>query len=383
MNSTFKLSEITPENIIFCKRCLMPSTRPRIGYSDDGICNACHWSVEKHEEIDWQARMKELEELCENARNRNKNSFDCILPVSGGKDSSYVSYQMRDKMGMNCLAITLQPPLAFEVGNKNLENYINTGFNHLRITPNPKVGAHIALQSMIEQGQPLMAWIMSVQTVIFKCAVLFDIPLVMFGEEGEAEYGGSNKLKHKATYDLEDSIHIYLSGNDPRKFTNKFTEKELYWWMYPDLNDFRKLNPSIAHWSYFENWDSYRNYLVAKENFGLEEMPTRCVGTYNNFAQTDTKLYDLHCYFMYLKFGFGRCSQDVGIDIRRGAITRKQAINLVKKYDGEYPHEYIGDYLNYFNITKQQFDDIIDKWANKSILEKNSDGLWVKKFDIV
>jgi len=374
-----ELTQITKDNIVFCKNCLMPSTRPRIEYNAEGICNACSWVDEKKDDIDWASREKELEILCSKAKGKSHGGFDCILPVSGGKDSSYVSFQMRDKLGLNCLAVTLQPPLSFDVGNKNLENYINTGFDHIRITPNPKVGGYIARQSMIEKGQPMMAWIMSVQTVIFKCAVLFNIPLVMFGEEGESEYGGSAKLKYKATYDLEDSLKVYLSGNDPSRFRDKFSEEQLYWWMYPQIEDFKKLDPSIAHWSYFENWDPYRNYLVAKEMFGLEEMPSRCVGTYNNFAQTDTKLYDLHCYFMYLKFGFGRCTQDVGIDIRRGAITRKQAINLVKKYDGEYPHDYIDDYLNYFEMTKQEFDEVIDKWANKNLLEKNSEGIWVKK----
>jgi N-acetyl sugar amidotransferase len=376
------LSDITPDNIVICKNCLMPSSRPRIRFNEEGICNACQWTEEKKDSIDWESRWKELEELCAIYKKRNHNKLDCILPVSGGKDSSYVSYQMRDRMGMNCLAVTLQPPLAFEVGNKNLENYINTGFNHLRVTPDPIVGAMMAKRTLIEQGQPLMAWIMSVQTVIFKCAVLFDIPFVMYGEEGETEYGGTAKLKHSACYSLEDSIKIYLSGNDPKKFLGEFTEKQLYWWMYPTEDEFKKLNPSIAHWSYFENWDPYRNYLVAKEKFGLEEQPMRCVGTYNNFAQTDTMLFDLHVYLMFLKFGFGRCTADTGIDIRRGALTRKQAIALVNKYDGEYPEAYIPHYLDYFKMTREELDAVFDKWANKNLLKK-VDGIWRKNFEVV
>ncbi|MCZ2484746.1 N-acetyl sugar amidotransferase [Aquirufa antheringensis] len=359
----------------YCKNCLMPETRPRIQFDEDGICNACSWSEEKKIDINWASREKELAELVNFAKNRNKDSFDVIAPSSGGKDSSYVAYKLKE-LGLNPLTITLKPPLPFEIGEKNLESFINSGFDHVHITPNYELGSQIAKKAFIEHGQPMFAWIISVQTAIFRCAVLFDIPLVMFGEEGEVEYGGSSKLKNKATYNLEDSIKLYLSGQDPKEFTdNKFTDKQLYWWRYPSTDDFKKLNPSIAHWSYFENWDPYRNYMIAKEKYGLEESNERSIGTYTNFAQTDTKLYDLHAYLMFLKFGFGRCTQDVGIDIRRGALTRKQGLELVRLYDGEYPEPYIEDYLKYFKMTIDEFNDVLDSFANKNVLHKVN-GRW-------
>lgn len=358
----------------------MPESRPRIGYNEQGVCNACVWSEEKQGVIDWSARWRELEEICERHKSRNPKFLDVICPVSGGKDSSYVAYMLKHRMGMHPLCITLKPPLSLPLGIKNLETFIEHGYDHVHITPNHDVGREIAKTSFIERGQPLMAWIMSVQTAIFKCAVLFDIPFVMFGEEGESEYGGSSKLKHKPTYDLDDSIKMYLSGNDPSRFLDRFSEKDLYWWTYPTEQSFRALESEIAHWSYFENWDSYAHYLVAKEKCGLEEEEVRCLGTYNNFAQTDTSLYDLHCYLMYLKFGFGRCTQDVGIDIRRGAITRKQALALVRRYDGEYPEPYIADYLGYFRMTQEEFDSVLDCWANKELFEKQN-GRWTPTFE--
>lgn len=358
----------------------MPETRPRIGYNDDGVCNACVWSEEKQEVIDWSVRCAELEALCDKHRKRNTKNFDVICPVSGGKDSSYVAYMLKHKMGMHPLCITLKPPLSLPLGVQNLETFIEHGYDHVHITPNYDVGREIAKTSFIERGQPLMAWIMSVQTAIFKCAVIYDIPFVMFGEEGESEYGGSSKLKHSACYDLEDSIKIYLSGNDPRRFLDRFNEKDLFWWMYPSEESFRGLNPEIAHWSYFENWDSYEHYLVAKDKCGLQEEEIRCLGTYNNFAQTDTSLYDLHCYLMYLKFGFGRCTQDVGIDIRRGALTRKQALALVRRYDGEHPEQYVQAYLEYFRMTQEEFDEVLDRWANKELFVKEN-GRWTPMFE--
>ena len=361
----------------------MIETRPRISFNEDGVCNACQWAEAKKEEVDWEFRQNELNALVQKYKLRNANKFDVILPSSGGKDSSYVAYQVKEKLKMNPLMVTISPPLPYDIGTKNLEESLKRGFDHIKITANYEVGRVIAKKAFVEQGQPLMAWIISVQTAIFKTAVLFDIPFVMFGEEGETEYGGSSALKNRATYDIEDSIKLYLSGNDPKKFVEEygFNDKDLFWWTYPSEQDFRKLDPAIAKWSYFENWNPYRNYTVAKEFMGLAESSERSIGTYNNFSQTDTKLYDLHSYLMFLKFGFGRCTQDVCIDIRRGAITRKQAINLIKAYDGEYPESLINDYLEYFRMTKEEFDAVIDKWANKDLLTK-IDGRWRKNFEI-
>ena len=125
----------------------------------------------------------------------------------------------------------------------------------------------------------------------------------------------------------------------------------------------KKIN--LTHWSYFEPWDSYRNYVVAKEHCGLTEKDDGNFDTFTNFAQNDQALYALHAYMMYLKFGFGRATQDAGIDIRRGSMTRDQAINLVQMYDNAYPYELIDTYLDYFKMKKDEFDSVLDNFVNK------------------
>jgi N-acetyl sugar amidotransferase len=359
----------------------MISTRPRIEFDEDGVCNACRWAkAKKNNLVDWAKRNEELELLIE--KTGKSKGFDIVCPVSGGKDSSYVAYMLKKK-GLNFLMVTLQPPLPHEIGLKNLEESIKRGGDHIRITPNFEAGRRMAKKMLIERGMPLWAWTASVQTAIFRVAVLFKIPMVMFGEEGETEYGGSRKLENKITYDVNESIGLYLSGHDPVEIAKSLgiDEREMYWWQYPTKEEISELGLSVMHWSYFEDWNPYRNYLTSKEHMGLAESPVRSIGTYNNFAQTDTKLYDLHTYLMFLKFGFGRCTQDVCIDIRRGAITRKQGINLIKAYDGEYPEPYIKDYLEYFQMSAEEFDAVLDKWVNKDILVKH-EGRWNKKFEI-
>jgi len=364
----------------YCTKCLMPSTRPRISFDERGWCNACAWAEEKKQRIDWAARTAQLAEFCDKYRSGSGN-FDCIVPVSGGKDSSYVAYTMKHELGMHPLCVNIIPPLEFDVGRKNVDNFINAGYDCVRIAPNPLVTRKISRHTLIEHGQPLMSWIINVQAGIFKMAVHMKIPLVMFGEEGETEYGGSSKLKNSPVYDIEDSIRIYLSGVDPRQFRTEFTDKELYWWLYPSEEECRAAGLALAHWSYFEDWDPYKHYLVAKDKCGLQEKEAASIGTYNNFAQTDTCLYDLHTYLMYLKFGFGRCTQDVGIDIRRGALSRTQGVQLVKAFDGHYPEEHIDEYLEFFRMSRSELEAVFDRWANKDLFEKR-DGRWTPVFTV-
>ena len=357
----------------------MPETRPRISFDERGWCNACQWSEKKRTSIDWGARWVLLQELCD--QHRTKSGFDCIVPVSGGKDSSYVAYTMKHRMKMHPLCITIRPGLALEIGEQNVINFIRAGYDHIHLTPDPNILKAIDRIGLVEAGRPLLGWQTAVQTAIFRLAAQLKIPLVMFGEDGETEYGGTKKLNNQHFYDAEDSVKIYLEGHDPSGYRDIFSDQELYWFTYPSKQEMTAAGLCIAHWSYFENWDPYEHYLVAKEKCGLKEQEERASGTYNNFAQTDTALYNLHTYLMYLKFGFGRCSQDVGIDIRRGALSRKQGLSLVKKFDREDPEQFVPLYLDYFGMTRQEFDAVIEKHVNKKLF-KSVSGRWEPIFEI-
>ncbi|MCL5884404.1 MAG: N-acetyl sugar amidotransferase, partial [Deltaproteobacteria bacterium] len=150
---------------------------------------------------------------------------------------------------------------------------------------------------------------------------------------------------------------------------------------FPSEEELKGKELYFTHWSHFEPWDSYDNYLVAKEHCGLKEVEEANTGTFTNFAQNDQALYALHTYLMYLKFGFGRATQDAGIDIRRGAMTREQAINLVRLYDGHYPEEFMNTYLDYYRMCREEFDAVLDKWANRDLFAKVG-GRWTPTFEV-
>ena len=359
--------------VFWCKTCLNMSTRPRIEFDSDGRCNACVWSDEK-KTLNWESRQDELKELLNKYRSSN-DGFDCVVPCSGGKDGSHVAYNLKYIYGMNPLAVTIRPALTMKLGDDNLYNFIHSGYNHLHVTPNPKVMQVLNKYGFIEKGFPYFGWLIAIHTAVIRTAYNFNIPLLFYGEDGEVEYGGSIENKNRAMYGIEYMKRVYLEGGYEKVLEKAVADgiisnNDLYFFKFPTYEEIKKYSLTFTHWSYYENWDPYQNYLTAKYHCGLQEQEDTNPGTFTNFAQNDQALYSLHAYLMYLKFGFGRATQDAGIEIRRGAMSREQAINLVKLYDNQYPEQFVKTYLDYFQMTQKEFDDVLEKWVNKKLFKK-------------
>jgi N-acetyl sugar amidotransferase len=356
------------------------STRPRISFDDRGWCNACQWMEEKRT-FNWGAREKELKDILEKYRSKT-GGFDCIVPVSGGKDGGYVAYNLKQKCGMHPLTVTVEPALSLEVGNKNLENFKAQGYDHVLVSPNPEIMRKLNLHGFVEMGFPYFGWLVAIFSTVIRVALAHNTSLIFYSEDGEVEYGGSIENKNVSLFGIDYMKKIYFEGGY-EKVMNKvsYTDQELYYWKFPPPAEVEGKDLFLTHWGYFEGWDPYRNYLHSKNHYKLEESDSNNAGTFTNFAQTDQALYSLHAYMMYLKLGFGRATQDAGIEIRRGAMTRDQAVNLVRLYDGHYPEEFIDSYLDYYQISLEKFDSILDKWANKELFKKIS-GRWTPKFRV-
>jgi N-acetyl sugar amidotransferase len=356
------------------------STRPRISFNEDGLCNACVWS-EKKKNLDWRAREAELTALLDTHR-RGNGEFDCLVPLSGGKDGSYVAYNLKHKYGMNPLCVTITPALPLPLGEQNLRAFVESGYNHISINPDNSAMKALNKLGFIEMGFPYYGWLTSITTAPIRTAINYGINLIFYGEDGEVEYGGSTETATNPIYDIDYQKRVYLEGGYQKILDASNLEKrQLYFFEYPSDEKIKANRVQLTHWSYFENWDPYRNYLVAKEYCGLREAESSNSGTFTNFSQNDQALYALHTYLMFLKFGFGRANQDASIEIRRGAMTREQAVNLVKLYDGHYPEEFIELYLAYYGMTQLEFDEVIDRYANKELFEK-TDGRWKPKFTV-
>ncbi|MCP9812235.1 N-acetyl sugar amidotransferase [Synechococcus lacustris] len=367
-------------NLNWCTNCITMSTRPRITFDERGWCNACVWA-EKKRNLNWDERQVQLESLLDKHR-KNDGSFDCMVPCSGGKDGSYVAYNLKHKYGMNPLCITITPALTLPLGDHNLRAFIVSGYNHISVNPDHDAMRILNKTGFIEMGFPYYGWLISIHTAVIRMATAFSVNLIFYGEDGEVEYGGSAETSKNAIYDVHYQKKVYLEGGYERVISaSGLTASQLNFFNFPDDSELNKHNIQLTHWSYFENWDPYRNYLIAKEHCGLKEAEDSNVGTFTNFSQNDQALYALHTYLMYLKFGFGRANQDACIEVRRGAMNREQAVNLVRLYDGHYPEEFIPLYLDYYQMTQSEFDKVLDSYANQDLFEK-IDGRWVAKFII-
>ena len=368
----------TVDNLRWCANCLTMSTRPRITFDVRGWCNACIWT-EKKKTLDWKARQIELKNLLDKHR-RNDGEFDCMVPCSGGKDGSYVAYNLKHKYRMNPLCVTITPALTLPLGDQNLHAFIESGYNHISINPDHEAMRLLNKSGFIEMGFPYYGWLISIHTAIIRTATAFSIDLIFYGEDGEVEYGGSTETSKNPIYDVHYQKKVYLEGGYEKVLAaSGLSANQLNFFSFPSDSDLHKHDLQLTHWSYFENWDPYRNYLIAKEHCGLKEAEDSNAGTFTNFSQNDQALYALHTYLMYLKFGFGRANQDACIEVRRGAMDRAQAVNLVQLYDGYYPEEFIQLYLDYYQMSHPEFDAVLDRYANQELFEK-VDGRWKPKF---
>jgi N-acetyl sugar amidotransferase len=373
------MSESVIDGLKWCTNCVSMSTRPRIQFDHRGWCNACVWS-ERKRTLDWGSREKSLRELLD--AHRSSSRFDCLVPVSGGKDGSYVSHNLKHKYGMNPLAVTVTPALALPLGEENLKSFVQSGYNHVSINPDCNAMCALNKTGLVEMGFPYYGWLIAIQSAVLRVAVNFGIPLIFYGEDGEVEYGGSTETDRNPIYDVNYMKKVYLEGGYDKVLQRSgLSQASLQFFQFPNQTELDQSRIKIAHWSYFENWDPYRNYLVAKQYCGLKEAEDSNEGTFTNFSQNDQALYALHTYLMYLKFGFGRANQDACIEVRRGAMDRQQAVNLVRLYDGRYPEQFEKLYLDYYKMTLEEFDASLDRWANKALFEKKG-RQWRPRFTV-
>jgi N-acetyl sugar amidotransferase len=357
------------KKVRFCRVCVVSNQRPRISFDENGICSACQFADYKNNVINWDKRESKLRELCNKHRSKDE-SYDVIVPSSGGKDSNYVAHMLKEKYGMHPLTVTWAPHLYTEIGRKNLTSFIDSGFDNILITPNGEVHRRLTKAAFIELGDPFQPFIYGQYSAPFRVALQYQIPLVFYGEDGEVEYGGSMEHKDRASLSYKDFTTNRFSGILPSVFEKYgLTKDELkkYSLSEAEINKLKELNIEQHFFSYYHKWIPQENYYYAVENTNFEANPLRNEGTYSKYASLDDKLDGFHFYLAYIKFGHGRCLSDAAHEIRDGHISREEGIALIKKFDGEFPQKYYQDFLEYIGITEIEFDEVIDLWRSKHI----------------
>ncbi len=361
-----------PLEVKFCKKCTISNQRPRITFDVNGVCSACNYASYKRE-IDWRAREAELMALCDKHR-KNNGEYDVIVPCSGGKDGSYVAHMLKNKYGMNPLATTWAPLKATELGRKNLDAFIASGFNHILGTPNPVITKKLTNLAFIHLGDPFQPFIYGQYNFPIQIAIKHNVQLIMYGENGEVEYGGDMKNAYRPTRDILDQDKHYFSGLPPEFWTEHgVAESDLYPFKSPKYDDILKNKTEIHFFGYYTFWDPQENYYYCREHTGFMPNTERSEGTYSKYASLDDKIDGFHYYLSYIKFGIGRTTSDSAHEIRDGKITREEGVSLVRRYDHEFPRRYYEEFLDFCSISDEQVHNVIDSWRSEHIWKKDGD----------
>jgi N-acetyl sugar amidotransferase len=375
-----------PRVVRFCRQCVVSNQRPRLQFDEHGVCSACRFAFEKQHVIDWSQRARELEALCARHR-RDDGRYDVIVPCSGGKDSTAVAHKLKHVYGMRPLTVTWAPFIYTDIGWENYQNFIGAGFTNLLASPNRRLHRKLARIAFEAVGDSFQPFTFGQMAYAFHLALQFDIKLVFYGENGEAEYGGSTKNNYRPYMPLEDWAELYYKGVTVEDLIEWGTRRGLISNEDYDASDLMFYKPPAAealrqagiqmHWfSYYQKWVPQENYYYAAEHAGLQaNRDGRSEGTYSKYASLDDKLDGFHYFLGFVKFGIGRTTSDASHEIRDGHITREEGVALVHRYDGEFPGAYFREFLTYLDITEEQFWRTVDKYRPAHLWER-VDGNW-------
>lgn len=368
--------------IRYCNRCVMPETKPDLFLDEEGVCSACRY-MEKRQAVDWESRKQELLKILERYRSKDGSNYDCIVPVSGGKDSHFQVIRMLE-FGMNPLCVTATTDKLSNIGRHNIENLKNLGVDYIEVTVNPLVRRTINKLALTQIGDISWPEHVLIFTIPVRIAVQFNIPLIIWGENSQNEYGGpasaaeNNTLTRRWLEEFGGLLGLRVSdligqeGIEP---------KHLIQYSYPSDEELQRVGVTGLFLGYYLPWDGYQNALYAQAH-GFQTYHKPVEGSLVNYENLDNYQTGIHDYFKFLKYGFGRATDLACLHIRRGRLSRKDAIKLVRMHDGKFPWVYLGcpieEILKDIDMTLDEFIQICDRFTNKKLFVCDSRGNLVK-----
>ena len=365
-----------------CTNCIQPNTRPGIYFNEEGVCGACLWGKEKNK-IDWDLRCKELQDIALWAKKNSKGDYDCTIGVSGGKDSTKQAITARDKLDLNCLLVNCEPENITDIGRKNIENLKNLGFDVVAIRPNPNVMKRLIRYDFFEHLNPIKATEFALYSSTYIIAEKFKIPLIIQGETQVLTLGTRliSAGQVQDALNVDQNMRTLSQGWQEYLNVDGIKKRDLFLFRYnkENLKDLGIkgiwLQYYLKEWSYRGNAEFSKKYgLTVRENFNPKD-----IGTYVDFSALDSDLNHVNQMLKYIKFGFGFCMDHACYDIRDGYITRNEAMNLVKDYDGKCSEEYIKKFCDYVEITIDKFWDTANSFRGP-MWSKNEDNEWINEY---
>lgn len=369
----------------YCRKCVMPDTKPDLRFNDTGICNACT-NFDERKNIDWAEREKELVTLLKQYRSKDGSNWDCIIPVSGGKDSTFQVIRIL-QLGFNPLCVTSTTCDLSDIGRHNIENIKKMGVDYIEMSPNKRVRAKLNKVGLRDVGDISWPEHVGIFTIPVRAAVQYNVPLIIWGENSQNEYGGpaaaadNNVLTRRWLEEFGGLLGLRVSDLVGEE---GIEQRHLIPYSYPSDEDLQRVGVTGLFLGYYLPWDGYSNALLAQAH-GFKTLDQTVEGSVVNYENLDNYQTGIHDYFKYLKFGFGRATDIACLHIRRGRITRQDGIDLIEKHDGRFPWTYLGkdlaDILAPLEMSVEEFTDICDQFTNRKIFETDAHGNLVKYKD--
>ena len=366
--------------IKYCHHCVYPETKPDLSLDENGICDACRF-VDVKDTTNWDLRRKELTEIFEKFKNKDGSNYDCVIPVSGGKDSTFQTYVVKKEFGLNPLCVSYHLPEFTDLGRKNLENLKKLGVDCLEFTPNPEICKKMQKIALIEFGDAQWPEHFGIFTIPVQVAVRYNIPLIVWGENSQAEYGGP--LKDMENKHLDNKWcekygtrvggqsssfvgpEVMLKHGIDRKFLNPY--------IYPSDEEIKRVGVTGIFLGYFLRWNIKEQLKKVRDlGFTLHDGPSE--GTFTNYENLDNKIQGIHDYFKWLKFGYARATDGASVQIRLNWINREDGMKLVKEYEGKLPEKYLDEFLKQWDMSRDEFLQITEKFTNKELFKKDENG---------
>jgi N-acetyl sugar amidotransferase len=364
--------------ITYCTSCFLPSTKPDLYFDESGICAACI-AYRDRKTIDWKLRESEFNEIIKRIRPTSKSAWDCIVPVSGGKDSTAQVIKVLE-LGLNPLCVNSTTCDLSDIGRINIQNIKQLGVDYMEFSPNPVVRAKLNQIGLDQVGDISWPEHVGIFTIPVRAAVQFNVPLIVWGENSQNEYGGpasasqNNVLNRRWLEEFGGLLGLRVSD---LTVGYGIREIDLVPYTYPTDEELASVGVTGLFLGYYFPWDGFANYTISKER-GFRSFGQIIEGSVVDYENLDNHQTGIHDYFKFLKYGFGRATDLVSVAIRRGRLTREEGLELIKKHDGKYPWSYLGkpldEILGKINVSVKEFDEICDRFTNKKLFESNSDG---------
>lgn len=369
----------------YCKRCVYPANaRPGIVFDDEGICSGCRL-IESRPSIDWSGRDSMLREILADYSDRQrakKNPYDCIVPVSGGKDSTFQVWLVRKKFGLNPLLVSYNHTFNTPLGIRNLTNLVERlDCNLVRYTTAPGSARRIAKHMIKKVGDVTWHYHAGIMTFPIRAAVQYDVPLIVWGEEGFSELIGMHNQDDFVEFTKKKRQEHSMRGFEPEDLLEEpdcpLTRYDLAPFFYPSDEDIERVGVRGIYLSNYIYWNARAQTEFVIRELGFETAQSR-ERTFNLYDKLDdVHANGLHDYLKYLKFGYGRATDDASTEIRHGRMTREQGIELVARHDHVRPSD-VDIFLRATGMTEPELLELVEPMRDPSIWEKRS-GQWRAK----